>query len=146
MTLTRRRWNNDPECWAIMHGDVRIGTIGKRSGVSDHADQWQWFSGFYPGCGPSDLENGTGATYDEAEERFAKAWARLLPCKTESDFQEWRDQRDWTAWKYAMHDASCLMPTQAINGRSRCFCGADIGLSDTLEHVLATHRPQPFDS
>ena len=26
----------------------------------------------------------------------------LLPNRTEADFQEWRDQRDWTARKYAM--------------------------------------------
>jgi hypothetical protein len=146
MNLTRFRLNNDPECWAIMHGDVRIGTIGRRIGVPNYVDQWQWHSGFYPGCGPGEIENGTGATYDEAKERFTAAWSRLLPLKDEADFQEWRDFRDWTSWKYAMHAANCELPTQTTNGRSRCFCGAEIDLNSTLDHVFSDHRPQPFSS
>jgi hypothetical protein len=146
MTLTRRLINNDPEYWGIMYGDVRVGTIGKRSGVLQHVDQWQWHSGFYPGCGPGEIENGTGATYDEARERFTAAWERLAPRKTEADFQEWRDFRDWTAWKYAMHDGGCQLPTQTTNGRSKCFCGAEIGIDDTLDHVLAAHRPVKYEA
>lgn len=146
MTLTRRRLNDDPETWAIMYGDVRVGTIGRRSGVPDHVDQWQWHSGFYPGCGPGEIENGSGATYDEAKERFTVAWERLLPLKTADDFQEWRDFRDWTAWKYAMHDANCQLPTENTSGRSRCFCGAEIGLKDILGHALAVHRPVNYEA
>jgi hypothetical protein len=146
MTLTRHHMNNDPETWAIMFGDVRVGTIGRRSGIPGHVDQWQWHSGFYPGCNPGEIENGTGATYEEARERFTAAWERLLPRKTEADFQEWRDFRDWTAWKYAMRTARCPLPTAAANGRSRCFCGAEIDMKDMLQHVLAAHRPVNYET
>jgi hypothetical protein len=33
---------------------------------------------------------------------FEGAWQRFLSKRTEADFQEWRDERDWTARKYAM--------------------------------------------
>ena len=35
----------------------------------------------------------------------AQAWRVFLSKRTETDFQEWRDQRDWTARKYALWDA-----------------------------------------
>jgi hypothetical protein len=31
------------------------------------------------------------------------------------------------------------LPTQAADGRSRCFCGAMIGLNDLDDHVCAAH-------
>jgi hypothetical protein len=44
---------------------------------------------------------GTAATFDEARADFEAAWRVFLSKRTEVDFQEWRDQRDWTARKYA---------------------------------------------
>jgi hypothetical protein len=32
---------------------------------------------------------------------FEAAWRRILPTLTEANFQEWHDQHDWTAKKYA---------------------------------------------
>jgi hypothetical protein len=57
--------------------------------------------GFYPGMGPGEHQDGTAATFDQARAEFQAAWLRILPMLTEADFQEWRDQRDFTAWKYA---------------------------------------------
>jgi hypothetical protein len=44
-----------------------------------------------------------------------------------------------TAWKYAMWDAGCKLPTQTAEGRSRCFCGAEITIANIDEHVYAAH-------
>jgi hypothetical protein len=66
----------------------------------------------------------------------------ILPTLTEADFQEWRDQRDWTAWKYAMHDARLKLPAQLPSGRSQCYCGASIDIAGVPEHVRTAHRLQ----
>jgi hypothetical protein len=51
--LTRRR---DPEghqeIWHVYYGDVKVGTIGIRAGVSVDVDPWGWSCGFYPMAGP----------------------------------------------------------------------------------------------
>jgi hypothetical protein len=36
----------------------------------------------------------------------------FLSKRTEADFQAWRDQRDWTAQKYAMWKAGERFPSQ----------------------------------
>jgi hypothetical protein len=36
---------------------------------------------------------------------FERPWRVFLSKRTEADFQAWRDQRDWTARKYALWDA-----------------------------------------
>ncbi len=86
--LTRRRsQNRDQESWLICHGDVHVGTIGIRSGVPVHVDQWQWSRGFYP---VGERENGTAADFDQARADFEVAWRQLLPRVTEADFAEHR--------------------------------------------------------
>lgn len=45
------------------------------------------------------------ASLDEARAGFEEAWKVFLAAWTGADFQEWRDQRDWTAKKYALWDA-----------------------------------------
>jgi hypothetical protein len=52
---------------------------------------------------------------------------------------EYRRQRDWTAWKYAMHTAAMNLPTQSTDGRARCFCGAEIVTGITARHVIEHH-------
>jgi hypothetical protein len=139
--LTRRR---DPEahakCWHIYYGDVHVGTIGIRAGVPIDADQWGWRCGFYPGVEPRDYRDGTARTFKAACAAFRKAWRDLLPKLTEANFDAWRDQRDWTAWKYTMHDCGCRMPTQNPDGRSRCFCGEVIDIAGVDRHIHAAHR------
>jgi hypothetical protein len=67
------------------------------------------------------------------------AWAVFLATRTEADFQEWRYQRDSTAWKYAMWDAGLKMSTQLPNGRSKCFCGADLTISGVTDQIRAAY-------
>jgi hypothetical protein len=47
-------------------------------------------------------QSGTAASLAEARADLESAWKIFLPTRTEADFQEWRDQRDWTERKYAM--------------------------------------------
>jgi hypothetical protein len=109
--LTRRR---DPDArqdsWLIHCDDVHVGTIGLRSGNPSDTDQWQWRCGFYPGSGPGDCTSGTAATFDQARADFEAAWRVFLTKRTEMDFQEWRDNRDWTAEKYRRFDRGERMP------------------------------------
>jgi hypothetical protein len=139
--LTRRRNPDAPEdCWHVDCGDVHGGTIAIRSGCPVDVDQWSWSCGFYPGMEPGQHQDGTAVDFEHARADFEAAWLRILPTLTEADFQEWRDERDSTAWKYAMWDAGMRMPTQNPSGRSRCFCGAEIDIKGATDHVRAAHR------
>jgi hypothetical protein len=110
--LTRRRYSERRDCWHVYYGDVHVGTIARRAGNPHDTDQWSWGCGFYPGCGPGEHTNGTAATFDEARAGFEEAWQLLLPNRTEADFQEWLNQRDWTARKYAMWESGEKLPSQ----------------------------------
>jgi hypothetical protein len=139
--LTRRR---DPdsheEAWLIFYGDVHVGTISMRSGNPTGGDQWSWHCGFYPGNNPGEATNGTATNFEAARAAFESAWSTFLAKRTEADFLEYRCHRASGAWKRAMWDAGCKLPTQAAGGRSRCFCGAEIGITDMDAHIYAAHR------
>jgi hypothetical protein len=139
-SLTRRRYPERQDCWHIYYGDVRVGTIARRSGCPVDVDQWEWSCGFYPGSHRGEHENGTAVDFDQARADFEAAWRRISPMQTEADFQKWRDERDSTAWKYKMRDTGMRMPTQNVDGRSRCFCGAEIDIRGTEDHIRAAHR------
>jgi len=58
--LTRRRSHDArDECWHVLYGDVRVGTIGLRSGVPNHTDAWGWSCSFYPVSHRGEREDGT---------------------------------------------------------------------------------------
>ena len=101
-------------------------------------DPWEWHCGFYPGSHPGEQQNGTAATFDEARADFECAWRVFLSRRTEADFQAWRNQRDWTARKYALWDAGERLPSQKPNSMMRCPCGEMFDghrLENTLIHV-----------
>jgi hypothetical protein len=123
----------------VLYGDVHFGTIGTRSDNPASGDQWSWHCGFYPGSDPGDATSGTATTFDAARAGFESAWSTFLVKRTEADFLEYRRDRASTAWKYAMWDAGCKLPTQTADGRSRCFCGAEIGIADMDQHICAAH-------
>jgi hypothetical protein len=103
--LTRRRYPEArEECWHVYYGDVHAGTLAIRSGKPHDTDPWEWRCGFYPGSHPGECRSGTAARFDEARTAFEAAWKLFLSNRTEADFQEWRDQRDWTTRKYARWD------------------------------------------
>jgi hypothetical protein len=139
-TLTRRRSTDaHAESWQIFYGDVQVGTIGIRAGVPVDVDQWGWSCGFYPRSHRVEHHDGTAETFERARADFEAAWRDHLPSCTEADFTEYRRQRHWTAWKYAMHAAAMKLPTQSTDGRARCFCGAEIVTATTARHVIEHH-------
>ena len=77
----------------------------------------------YPGAHPREFTDGTAATFDQARADFEQAWAVFLSNRTEADFQEWRDQRDWTERKYARWERGERMPTQRPSSMMACPCG-----------------------
>jgi hypothetical protein len=138
--LTRRlEKNRHQTCWHAFYGDVKVGTITERAGVPVNVDQWGWNCGFYPVSHRGIRAEGTAATFDKARADFEAAWRACLPRCTDGDFEEYRRQRAFTAWKYMMFDTGCRLPTQMPEYRSRCFCGAPID-SDTVDrHILTVH-------
>jgi hypothetical protein len=104
--LTRRPYPEArDECWHVYFGDVHAGTLAKRTGNPHDTDPWEWRCGFYPGSRPGGCRGGTANSLDEARAGFEEAWKVFPSNRTEADFQAWRDQRDWTARKYALWDA-----------------------------------------
>jgi hypothetical protein len=102
-------------------GDVRVGTLGQRAGVPVDVDQWRWSCGFSPGCGPGEHRHGTAPDFFTARREFEIAWRELSATKTETDYQAWRHQRDFTARKYASWERGEKPPrTSSI---MRCVCG-----------------------
>jgi len=145
-SLTRRRDPDAPqETWFINYADVRVGMISRRAGVPADADQWGWAVGFYPASYRGVRASGTARSFDAARAAFEAAWQWLLPKITEADFTEHRQHRAFDAWKRAMWDRGCKLPTQVEDGRSTCFCGATIGISDVEQHVLTAHMDQVGD-
>lgn len=139
MKLTRRRLNEKFESWGIFYGDVQVGGLTHQNGVGSSM-HWQWACGFYPGCDlRTQMSAGKEDLFDDAKTAFQKAWDRLRPQITPAMLDEWRKHQAFTAWKYAMWDAKCRMPTQSTTGRSRCFCGDEI-TSDAIEaHIQRRH-------
>jgi hypothetical protein len=126
--------------WFIYFGDVCIGHIGMRSGVPVSEPQWGWTCGFSPGCDPGQQTHGTGETFEGARAQFVDAWNRLRPTRTEAHFELWRHHRDWTAWKYRMHEKGLKLPTETKNDLARCFCGVEITNSSMKVHIKTFHR------
>jgi hypothetical protein len=58
------------ECWQVFYGDVRVGTIAKRIGISRDQHLWGWSCGLYPGSHPGECTTGTAATFDRARAGF----------------------------------------------------------------------------
>jgi hypothetical protein len=138
--LTRRRYSERPDCWYVYHTDVRAGTIARRTGAPFDADQWEWTCGFYPGSHPGEYLSGTAATFEEARTKFEQAWRIFSAKRTEADYQEWRDARDWTARKYAMWERGELLPSQKPNSMMRCACGERFDSHDPASnHIHSPH-------
>jgi len=131
MPFTRRRDNTENlEQWSIWDGDVRVGVMRKVM-ATEGTMTWQW------GCWGD--ETGNAGTFEEARAEFQRAWDRVAPTITEADRDAFRFQEAHTAWKYAMWDAGCRMPTQSPDGWSVCFCGARITAASSGTHIRAAH-------
>jgi hypothetical protein len=135
--LTRcRKKGARQESWHIYFGDVQVGWIGEGAGVPKDVDQWGWSCGFNP---RGQHLSGIAASLNQARADFERAWREYQSGCTNADFEAHRRQRASTAWKYAMWDAGCRMPTQAVDGRTRCFCGEPIDVKSSSDHIYACH-------
>jgi hypothetical protein len=138
--LTRRRDpNTTQETWGVYYGDVQVGTIAQRAGNPTGGPRWQWSCGFYPGSHPTEHARGTAETFDQARGAFEIAWRFFHAKRTEADFDAYRRNRAFHAWKQAMSDAGLKLPTQVADGRGVCFCGAAIGIDDVEQHIYTAH-------
>jgi hypothetical protein len=70
-------------------------------------DQWGWDCGFYPRSHSGRQVQGTAETFEQARADFEAAWKEYLPKCSETDFDEYRRQRAWTSWRYAMWGKGC---------------------------------------
>jgi hypothetical protein len=80
-----------------------------------------------------------GGDLDQARAEFEEAWRLFLSNRTEADFQEWRAERAFTAWKYRMWDTGHRLPTQSTDGWSTCVCGAAVTIGSVPDHVRSAH-------
>jgi hypothetical protein len=91
---------------------------------------------------PGECRSGTAASLDEARAGFEAAWRTFLANRTEADFQEWRDQRDWTARKYALLDAGKRLeppsygPGKPCSKFMRCVCGEVFAMYEPAESQM----------
>jgi hypothetical protein len=108
--------------------------------MPDAKNDWMWSAGFYPGSGPGEIKSGSADTFEAAKAAFEPAWLKFAHSRTPADFEEWRDHRDATAWKYRMHDLGLRMPTQSEVGRARCFCGAEITTTSVAGDIRTAHQ------
>jgi hypothetical protein len=139
LELTRRRSvKNRQECWPVFYGDVQVGTIARRTGNPHDTDPWEWLCGFYPGCDPGQAADGCAETFEEAKAQFEEVWNRLRPTRTEAHFEMFRRPRDFTAWKYRLHEKGLKLPTQMQ--KARCFCGEEITNRSMDLHIQRAHR------
>jgi hypothetical protein len=98
--------------------------------------------------------NGVAVTFDLARADFEAAWAAFLSKRTEADFQAWRDERDWTARKYALWDAGKRLPPnewepgKPYSRFRKCPCGGVFDMHAPEEnlvhepHIGAAERPR----
>ncbi|MBR1193871.1 hypothetical protein JQ634_34290 [Bradyrhizobium sp. AUGA SZCCT0240] len=121
---------------------MQVGTIAVQSGLPVHAKQWRWDVGFYPASHRGHNRSGYAASFDEARAGFDVARKDYLPKCTEADFNEYRRQRAWTAWKYRTHEGGLALPTQSTSGWARCLCGSSIDVASAAAHVNEAH-PEP---
>jgi hypothetical protein len=68
---------------------------------------------------PGECTSGTAATFEQARREFETAWLAFLSKRTEADFEEWRQQRDWTARKYACACRKSNTPIQMMESAKK---------------------------
>jgi hypothetical protein len=141
MAVYTRRRNPDArqESWQVCYSDVRVGSIAMRSAIRPTPTRGAGAAASIRAAIQRECTSGTAATFDQARADFEESWRVFLANRTEADFDEYRKHRAWTAWKYAMWDSGCKLPTQLASGRSTCFCGAVIDIKGMSRHVHIAH-------
>jgi hypothetical protein len=106
---------------------------------ASNVHQWSWSCGFYPASHRGMHAKGTAKSFEAARAAVETAWHWLLTKVTQADFDEYRRYQAHEAWKHAMWEAGCKLPTEMADGRSRCFRGVEIKIAGTEQHIAAAH-------
>jgi hypothetical protein len=72
------------------------------------------------------------------------AWRKLRPI-TRTLTSPTIAARAWTAWKHANVDHGLQASDLTEEGRSLCFCGAEIDIASMAEPVTAAHMIETVD-
>ena len=91
---------------------------------------------------PGQALDGSADSFETARADFEAAWNALLPELTETAFQEWRDQQDWTKRKYAMWERGEKLPSQQPSSLMRCPCGETFDSHVPAENLI--HAPHIY--
>jgi hypothetical protein len=146
--IRRRIPDARSEAWRVFYGDVPVGTIGVRSGVPVHVDQWGWSCGFSPGLNPGQHHDGSAATFERARAAFEEAWRKLLPKIPEGAFAEYRRDRAWRAEVAAARERGEKLPSEVPISMMRCVCGVKFDShrpDESLPHRRHIYAAQSSD-
>jgi hypothetical protein len=146
--LTRRIPDARNEAWRVFYGDVPVGTIGRRSGVPVHVDQWGWSYGFAPGLNPGQHQDGSAESFELARTAFEEAWQRLLPQIPEGAFAEHHRHRAWRAEIVAARERGEKLPSELPSSNMRCVCGEKFDShrpDESLPHLDHIYAAQSAD-
>ncbi len=119
--LTRRLINEEHETWAIMRDDIRVGTIGLRTGQPNGMPAWAWFCGFDPGCAPGQHRSGVADSFEEARASFQRAWEHLqtvMPADAYERHREWQEHD-----RIRMQRIADKWTPPVFDGWMPCVCG-----------------------
>lgn len=94
-----------PDRWKQRHGEADSAGEEEPDGAADPADLARARNWPAPMLTPTMVSVAVLTRVD-----FEAAWRVFLSKRTEADFQEWRDDRDWTAEKYRCFDRGERMP------------------------------------
>src|ERR1700741_3261638 len=103
--LTRRRGPHTPEeTWLIYYGDVQVGVTAERVGNPTVRHVGNGAAVSIPAAIHQSRREGAG-TFDQARGAFELAWRFFWAKHGGADFEEYRRDRAFHAWKQAMSDA-----------------------------------------
>lgn len=137
--LRMHRDKHRADCRFIYCGDVHAGTIAKATTVNAQSERC-WSVGFHcRGANPGDFKGSTSVSLESARRDCLPAWLKCAQARTPEDFEEWRDNRDHTAWKYRMHDLGLPLPTQRPDGISLVVSAASRSPTPILAITSAHH-------
>jgi len=101
LELTRRDREAQQETWLIYYGHVRVGRARRQPPTVRLAGSGP--RGFYPGA------SGMAEIFEQARGAFEAAWRGFRARRTEAEFDEYRHDRAFHAWKQAMWAGEAMM-------------------------------------
>lgn len=130
--LIRRRVNDqNTENWLIFSDGMHIGSIGIRSRVPVHIDQWQWTVAPYPVSHRGIRDGGKARS-------FLRRRAKRSSSRGVRSVENHRRGSSRAPSPARSHRMEIQDVERRLRGRG-CFCGEDIDLSSTEGHAYTAH-------